>query len=67
VNLSETRTALSRGCLAFLFACFLVSPSAWPQGNQGAIEGIVVDQSGAAIAGAKLTATNSDRHPLSNH
>jgi len=45
VNLSETRTALLRCCLAFLFAYFLVSPSVWPQGNQGTIEGIVVDQS----------------------
>jgi len=58
VNISETRTAFLRCCLAFLFAFFLVSPSAWPQGNQGTIEGLVVDQSGAALPGAKLTATN---------
>ena len=58
MNLSETRTALLRCCLTFLFAYFLVSPSVWPQGNQGTIEGIVVDQSGAALAGAKLMATN---------
>ena len=58
MNISETRMALVRCCLAFLFAYFLVSPSAWPQGNQGAIEGIVVDQSGAVLAGAKLTGTN---------
>ena len=58
MNLSETRTAFLRRCRAFLFACFLVSPSVRPQGNQGTIEGLVVDQSGAALAGAKLTATN---------
>jgi hypothetical protein len=58
MNISETRTALVRCCLAFLFAYFLVSPSVWPQGNQGTIEGIVVDQSGAALPGAKLTGTN---------
>jgi len=58
VNISETRTAFLRCSLAFLFAFFLVSPSARPQGNQGTIEGIVVDQSGAALPGAKLTATN---------
>lgn len=58
MNISETRTALLRRCLAFLFAYFLVSPSVWPQGNQGTIEGIVADQSGAALPGAKLTSTN---------
>src|SRR6266436_1857782 len=58
VNISETRMALVRCCLALLFAYFLVSPSVWPQANQGAIEGIVVDQSGAVLAGAKLTGTN---------
>jgi len=58
VNISETRTALLRCCLAFLLVYFLVSPSVWPQGNQGTIEGIVVDQSGAAVPGAKLTSTN---------
>jgi hypothetical protein len=58
VNISETRTAFLRCCIAFLFVFFLVSPSVRPQGNQGTIEGIVVDQSGAALPGAKLTATN---------
>ena len=58
MNISETRIAFLRCCLAFLFAFFLVSPSSRPQGNQGTIEGIVVDQSGAALPGAKLTATN---------
>ncbi len=59
MNISETRTAFLRTCLAFFFAFFLVSPSSRPQGNQGTIEGIVVDQSGAALPGAKLTATNN--------
>jgi hypothetical protein len=58
MNISETRTSLLRCCLAFFFALFLVSSSAWPQGNQGTIEGTVVDQSGGALPGAKLTATN---------
>jgi len=58
VNISETRTAFLRTCLAFFFFFFLVLPSSRPQGNQGTIEGIVVDQSGAALPGAKLTATN---------
>ena len=58
MNISETRTAFLRTCLAFFFIFFLVSPSSRPQGNQGTIEGIVVDQSGAALPGAKLTATN---------
>ena len=58
MNISETRTVFLRTCLAFFFIFFLVSPSSRPQGNQGTIEGIVVDQSGAALPGAKLTATN---------
>jgi outer membrane receptor protein involved in Fe transport len=58
VTISEVRTSLFGCCLAFLIAFFLVSPSACPQGNQGTIEGAVVDQSGAALPGAKLTATN---------
>src|SRR6266480_3124296 len=58
VNISETPTAFLRTCLAFFFIFFLVLPSSRPQGNQGTIEGIVVDQSGAALPGAKLTATN---------
>jgi outer membrane receptor protein involved in Fe transport len=58
VNISERRTAFLRTCLAFFFAFFLISPSSRSQGNQGTIEGIVVDQSDAALPGAKLTATN---------
>jgi len=62
VNISETRASHLRCCLAFLFAFFLVLPSVWPQGNQGTIEGAVVDQSGAALPAAKLTATNGATH-----
>src|SRR2546429_2618707 len=58
VNISETRTALFCCCRAFLFVFFFLSPPVWPQANQGTIEGIIVDQSGAALPGAKLTATN---------
>src|SRR5439155_24165920 len=51
-------TALLRCPHAFLYALILLSPSVRPQGNQGTIEGIVVDPSGAALPGAKLTGTN---------
>src|SRR5207302_1090361 len=56
--ISETRTALFCCCRAFLFVFFFLSPPVWPQANQGTIEGIIVDQSGAALPGAKLTGTN---------
>jgi outer membrane receptor protein involved in Fe transport len=36
----------------------LTVSAAWSQGNQGTLEGAVLDQSGAAVPGAKLTATN---------
>jgi outer membrane receptor protein involved in Fe transport len=36
----------------------LAVSAAWSQGNQGTLEGAVQDQSGAAVPGAKLTATN---------
>ncbi len=58
MNTSETRTALLRCCRAFLFVFFFLSSSVWPQANQGTIEGIIVDQSGAALPGARLTGTN---------
>ncbi len=58
MSISETRTSLLRCCLVLLFAFFLLSSSACPQGNQGTIEGTVVDQSGGALVGARLTATN---------
>lgn len=40
--------------LALLFS----APAAWSQGNQGTLEGTVVDPSGAGVPGAKLTVTN---------
>jgi len=68
VNLSETRTGLLRCCLAFLFAYFLVSPSVWPQGNQGTIEGIVVDQFRCRSCRRQVDGyQRRDRYPLSNH
>ncbi len=36
-----------------------LAPGAWSQGNQATIEGVVVDQSGAAVPDAKLTARNN--------
>jgi carboxypeptidase family protein len=36
----------------------LTAFAAWSQGNQGTIEGVTVDQSGAGVPEAKLTATN---------
>jgi outer membrane receptor protein involved in Fe transport len=39
-------------------AILLPSTSLWSQGNQGTLEGSVVDQSGAAVPDASLTATN---------
>src|SRR5579859_7603180 len=45
--------------LAVLAGVFLATPKAWGQGNQASLEGTVLDQSGAAIANAKLTVTNT--------
>lgn len=44
--------------LIFLFTLLLIATPSHAQGNQASIEGIVVDQSGAIVPGAKLTATN---------
>jgi hypothetical protein len=45
-------------CVCLLMA--LISLPAWSQGgNQGSIEGTVVDPSGAVVAGATVTATNT--------
>ncbi len=58
MNISATRSSLIGCWLASLFCLFIVTLSAWPQGNQGAVEGAVVDPSGAALTGCKLTAIN---------
>ena len=49
-------------CGALLAACllFAVMPSAWAQTDQGAITGVVQDDQGAVIAGAKVTLTATD-------
>lgn len=65
-KLSERRvfvflSCISQGCRAciLLFAALLmISPAVRSQGNQGAVEGSVVDPSGAAVPDAALTATN---------
>jgi len=44
--------------LVILLTILLATSPAWSQGNQGTIEGILVDQSGAAVPAAKLTAAN---------
>ena len=45
-------------CIVLLTTLALTVSAAWSQGNQGTLEGAVLDQSGAAVPGAKLTATN---------
>src|SRR6266852_369894 len=45
--------------LAILMISLSLAPGAWSQGNQATIEGVVVDQSGAAVPDAKLTARNN--------
>src|SRR2546422_4365708 len=52
---------LATGC-ALLLAFLFLSSSAWSQGNQGTIEGSIVDQSGAAVSTARLTAINDSTH-----
>ena len=68
---TQSRGTIYRFCLAWLLlrvgrvlvAAFLIAALsasvAWSQGNQGTLEGTVVDQSGASVPGAKLTATNN--------
>lgn len=45
---------------SFVFVLgFLLNPAtAWPQGNAGSIEGVVKDQSGSSIPGARVEITN---------
>jgi carboxypeptidase family protein len=45
---------------ATLLYCALAIPSMWAQINTGDIIGTVTDQTGAAIAGAEVSATNAD-------
>lgn len=52
------RRPVSLGILLVL-GTLLTAFAAWGQGNQGTIEGVTVDQSGAGVPEAKLTATNA--------
>jgi Carboxypeptidase regulatory-like domain/TonB dependent receptor len=66
----DQQAACSEPCLAsfarrisaigilLLMTLTFTAPAARSQGNQGTVEGSVLDQSGAAVPGAKLTATN---------
>ena len=47
-------------CLAGCLACCLIAPSLWGQTNSGNIRGTITDPSGAALAGATVTARNMD-------
>src|SRR5438876_1770095 len=53
------KTVRVLGLLATLVGIVLISSSAWGQCNQASLEGTVLDQSGAVLAGVKLTATNT--------
>src|SRR5712692_516290 len=53
------KTVRVLGLLATLVGVVLISSCAWGQGNQASLEGTVLDQSGAVLAGVKLTATNT--------
>src|SRR5207244_11422269 len=55
---SLTKGAVRSG-FALLLAGLLTASMAWSQGNQGTLEGTVVDQSGAGVPDAKLTVTNN--------
>lgn len=59
MNVKRVSRTIVTGFCALLAALFLVSPGAWGQGNQAALEGVVLDPSGAALANAKLTVTNT--------
>lgn len=51
-------TRVSRTLMVAFFALVIAVPVSWSQGNQGTLEGTVVDQSGAGVPAAKLSITN---------
>jgi hypothetical protein len=57
ISAAETCSILSVGLMLLL-----ASVSLFSQGSQGSISGTVTDQSGAAIAGAKVTITDQQRN-----
>src|SRR5690348_7330014 len=59
MNVQRVSRTIVTGLCALLAVLFLASPGAWGQGNQAALEGVVLDPSGAALANAKLTVTNT--------
>jgi hypothetical protein len=56
-QISPTRSLLLKVCLSLL--AFVV-PSVWAQTDQGAITGVVQDDQGAVVPGAKVTLTATD-------
>ncbi len=58
VSIQSKRMALMAGLLA---SCFLLSTGSLPaQVNTGSLSGLVLDPSGAAVAGTELTVTSAD-------
>ena len=47
-------------CLVGCLACCLIAAPLWGQTNSGSLQGTVTDPSGAALAGATVTARNMD-------
>jgi hypothetical protein len=62
VNRSKKLTLYGSWLAVYFCLCAFTFPSAWAQTDQGAITGVVQDDSGAVIPGAKviLTATDTD-------
>jgi Carboxypeptidase regulatory-like domain/TonB dependent receptor-like, beta-barrel len=60
-----TLRVIFRSIRSFTFSLFLLillsCPAAWAQKDTGGITGIVTDQSGAVVSGAKVTITDVDR------
>jgi len=58
----RSKELLLRGALFAVFVCLfaLAVPLAWSQTDQGAITGVVQDDQGAVIPGAKVTLTATD-------